>query len=146
MLKRAVPHGKNECSYNVYKENKTEHKLSGFVFPRNGMDSKTITSEMQSLFDKIVSSDSFMKICKEHASNAMYQGPSMVAMQDENSSVWTYLRSHLQGVQVARVNFIEYLDELLLDAEIKNVLKKMYGNPEFKKKGNLGWKKYSMPR
>jgi hypothetical protein len=41
---------------------------------------------------------------------------------------------------------MKYLDELLLDGDIKNVLKKMYGEKEYKKKGNIGWKKYSMPR
>ena len=146
VLKRAIPHGKNECSYNVYKETKTEHKLTGFVFPRNGMDIKGITCEMQNLFDSIVSSDNFKNLCKEHASNAMYQGPSMVAMQDDNSSVWSYLRGHLQGLKVCRLNVIEYLDELLLDADIKSVLKKMYGEKEYKKKGNVGWKKYSIGR
>jgi hypothetical protein len=146
LLKRAVPHGKNECSYNMYKENKTEHKFTGFVFPRNGMDIESITSEVQKLFDNIVATDNFRNLCKEHASNATYQGPSMIAMQDDNSSVWNYLRGHLQGIKVSRTNVMKYLDELLLDGDIKNVLKKMYGEKEYKKKGNVGWKKYSMPR
>jgi len=138
--RRAIPHGKNECSFNTYMNVKTDHKISVFVIGRQTNSIKKDLSDMQNLFDAIVASESFMKMCQEQAKNASRQGPSMIAMQEDDSAVWNYLQGSLHGNTVFEVTQIHHLDHLLMDMDIKLVLKAMYGDKIFKTKADVGWK------
>ena len=138
--RRAIPHGKNECSFNTYMNVRTDHKISVFVIGRQNNSVKKDLSDMQHLFDAIVASESFMKMCQQQAKNAVRQGPSMIAMQEDDSAVWNYLQGSLQGNTVFEVTQIHHLDHLLMDMDIKMVLKQMYGEKVFKTKADVGWK------
>jgi hypothetical protein len=119
---------------------KTDHKISVFVIGRQTNSIKKDLSDMQNLFDAIVASESFMKMCQEQAKNASRQGPSMIAMQEDDSPVWNYLQGSLHGNTVFEVTQIHHLDHLLMDMDIKLVLKAMYGDKIFKTKADVGWK------
>ena len=138
--RRAIPHGKNECSFNTYMNIKTDHKISVFVIGRQTNSIKKDLSDMQNLFDAIVASQSFMKMCQEQAKNATRQNQSMISMQDDSSAVWNSLQGSLHGQTVFEVTQIHYLDHLLMDMDIKMVLKQMYGDRIFKTKADVGWK------
>jgi hypothetical protein len=72
--RRAIPHGKNECSFNTYMNVKTDHKISVFVIGRQTNSIKKDLSDMQNLFDAIVASESFMKMCQEQAKKRQSSG------------------------------------------------------------------------
>jgi hypothetical protein len=61
-------------------------------------------------------------------------------MQEDDSPVWNYLQGSLHGNTVFEVTQIHHLDHLLMDMDIKLVLKAMYGDKIFKTKADVGWK------
>jgi len=131
---RKMEHGDNECQYHEYQKTTYFHE-GVLLLPKKDFKRHEAVQRFELSMKEILRSDMFFIAIQELLQCVGQTGVSIEAMKDEKSPVWRYLKNP----STMTVVVMKYLDQMLLDDDIINVLKTVYGD-DWKKYTFVGWK------
>ena len=132
---RRIEHGTNEPQFHEYNGQTYNHEGVEFMVKRDPKNNNAVLEFVNDI-QEILKSPMFFASIHQITLLSPGNGPSMIDMRNSESPVWQYLRNPRNLTIVPMTN----LNQILLDEDIVQVLKKMY-NRRWTEYFYVGWDK-----